>query len=251
MHPILFSLGSFQIHTYGALTALAFFISVFWAERKGKKVGILPEQFIDLGFYILIFAVLGGRLLFVITELPLFIEHPNRILNFWEGGLVFYGGLIGGSLAAIVYIKLKKMNLYVTFDILVLCFTFTHILGRLGCFAAGCCYGSPTNLPWGVTFPPGSLAPAGTILHPAQLYSVLGNFVLLVFLMRTYNKRKFDGQVTLLYFIFYSVLRFILELFRDDPRGFVIEGWLTTSQFIGIPIFILSVYLYWRRWKRE
>ncbi len=245
MHPILFKIGPLTIHTYGVMLAAAFFLALALAVRQGKREGIPPERIVDLGFYVIVAAIVGARILFVIFEFRYYFEHPLRIFKIWEGGLVFYGGLILALLAGIYYLKKKSLPLWKVADIIAPSAAIALTVGRLGCFSAGCCYGSPANLPWAVTFrDPDSLARLNIPLHPTQLYESLGAFLIFLILLYIRKRKTFDGQLFWLFIILYSVLRFFIEIFREEElRRVLFGGPLSTSQAIGIPLAILSIYM--------
>jgi len=164
----------------------------------------------------------------------------------WRGGLVFYGGLIGGAVAFIVAARILKMDLLKSADTVAPAVALGHGIGRIGCFFAGSCYGKPTDLPWAVVFTdPRSLAQGvlGTPVHPVQIYSSLSLMALAVVLIRIRKVSRFEGQVIASYGILYGILRFAMEFLRGDPRGFLaISGvTLSTSQVISLVVVPLSV----------
>ncbi len=248
MYPILFKIGPLTIHTYGVMLAAAFFLGLALAVRQGKKEGIPPERIVDLGFYVIIAAIVGARILFIIFEFRYYFEHPSKIFKIWEGGLVFYGGLILAVLAGIYYLRKKGLPHWKVADIIAPSGAISLTVGRLGCFSAGCCYGSPTNLPWAITFrDPDSLARLNIPIHPTQLYESLGALLIFLILVFIRKRKSFDGQLFWLFIILYSVLRFFIEIFRDEEiRRVLFGGMLSTSQAIGIPLAVLSIYMLFR-----
>ncbi len=245
MHPILFRIGPLTIHTYGVLVATGFFLGLGLAMKTAGREGIGKEQILDLGFFILIAALVGSRLLFVITEWRYYLKNPIGILKLWEGGLVFYGGLLLAIPVAIFYIRRHSLPLWKTADIFAPAIAIGHSIGRLGCFAAGCCYGKPTDLPWAVTFSnPECLTPKGVPLHPTQLYESIGEFAIFIVLMITRRAKSFDGQLFWLYVMLYAPLRFLVEFFRgDDIRGFI-YGRISVSQGISAIVFPIAVFVF-------
>jgi len=242
MHPILFKIGPITIYTYGVLIATAFFLGLALAARQARVEGEDPQKIMDLSFYILISAIVGSRLLYIVVEYKEYISNPLRIFKVWEGGLVFYGGFIMAMAVVIIYIRKHEMNLWKVGDILAPSVAIGQGVGRLGCFFAGCCYGRETDVPWAVIFKdPNTLAPMDVHLHPTQLYDSVNGFIIFVILLVLRKFKKFDGQLFLTYTLLYAVGRFIVEIFRGDERGFAIESFLSTSQFIAIPLFILSL----------
>lgn len=248
MYPDLFKIGPFTLHTYGVMLAAAFFLALAVAVRQAKREGIAPERILDLGLYLLISAIVGSRILFILTEFKYYINHPLKIFMFWEGGLVFFGGLILAIPVGIYYIRKHRLPLWQVADIAAPSVAIAQAVGRLGCFSAGCCYGKPTDLPWAVTFrDPNSLARLDIPLHPTQLYESLGTFLLFLFLISMRKRKSFDGQIFWLYTLLYSVLRFIIEIFRGDQiRGMILGTPLSTSQGIAILLFGISIYMLFR-----
>jgi phosphatidylglycerol:prolipoprotein diacylglycerol transferase len=246
MHPILFEYGPVKIFTYGFLLALAFLSAIFIAGREARRLGLPVSRFYDLCFYIVLAALVGSRLLYILLELPTFLAHPLKIFALWEGGLVFHGGLVLALLVAFYYMRRHNIAWRPALDALALGMPVGQFFGRLGCFMAGCCYGSPSNLPWAVTFTnPQSLCPLRVPLHPAQLYEAflaLGVFGLLYW-FRT--RKRYDGQLLLVYFSLAGLVRFVVEFFRSplDYRGPVLWGWMPLTQFLALCLAVVSAGL--------
>ena len=245
MHPVLLEIGIIKVFTYGFLVASGFFVAIYLAVRQGKKEGLDPQKILDLSFYILVASILGARLLFLIVEYKYFLSNPMEALKFWKGGLVYYGGLIGAALATVYFIKKNSMPLWKVADIAAPSLAIGQAIGRWGCFFAGCCYGLQSDLPWAITFTDGrSLAPLNIPLHPTQVYLSLNALFIFSVLIWVRKRKSFDGQLFWLYGILYSIGRFLIEFFRGDERGFTIEDVLSTSQFIGIFILSLSIFMW-------
>ena len=184
---------------------------------------------------------IGARVLYIFTRWDYFTSDPGAVLRVWEGGLVFLGGPLACIPFGIWYIRKYKLPMWKTMDILVPGLTVNHAFGRLGCLAAGCCYGKPTGGSWGIRLYSDLVDREyqGVPLHPTQIYESTALFILFFGLLYTFRKRAFDGQVVLTYFMAYPVIRSIIEIFRGDQiRGFVIDGVLSTSQFLSILIFV-------------
>ncbi len=245
MHPILFRIGSVSVYTYGVLLAAAFTVGMLIAAREASIQGENPEKVLDLTFYILIGSLLGARLLYVVVEWDLFKDNLWEIPKIWKGGFVYYGGLFFGIAIVVIYSRIRRMNVWRVLDILAISLAIGLFVGRWACFSAGCCYGKPTHLPWGVVFhDPLAIAPTGVRLHPTQIYLSINGLIMYFVLIYIRRHKVFHGQVALFSLIYYSVTRFLIEFLRGDPRGWVIENVLSTSQFISIPVFIASVILY-------
>jgi phosphatidylglycerol:prolipoprotein diacylglycerol transferase len=243
MFPILFEFGPFKIYTYGFFVALGFVAALWVGGRDADRRGIETKQFQDLCFAILVAAILGARLFFVLLEWRYFADNPRQILALWKGGLVFYGGFIGAALAAVWYVRRHRMPLWDTADAIAPALALGQALGRLGCLAAGCCYGAECHLPWAVTFTnPRGLARLGVPLHPTQLYEAVAAFALFSVLYWVLGRRqRFPGQIFGAYLVGYPALRFTVEFFRGDPRGAL--GALSTSQALGIPLFLFGLWI--------
>lgn len=243
MHPILFRFGPLTIHTYGLLVAVGFLIGLGFAVRQARKEGIPADKIIDLGFYILLTAIIGSRLGFILINASYYIKNPLDIFKIWEGGLVFYGGVLLAVPTAIWYVKKNGLGIWRMADVFAPSIAIGHAIGRLGCFFAGCCYGKTAeSLPWAVTFTdPECLARIGIPLHPTQLYESAGEFINFLILITLRRYKSFNGQLFMTYLLLYSVLRFIVESFRGDvSRGFITPQ-LSVSQGISILMFLIAV----------
>jgi len=244
LHPILFRIGPFNLHTYGLFVAMAFLTGIGLALREARRVGEDPNKVLDLAFYMLIASIIGSRILYVLVNWPMFKDDLPEIFRLWHGGLVFYGGFIGAVITALWYVSRKGLLVWKTADIFAPSIAFGQFVGRIGCFFAGCCYGKVCELPWAVTFThPESLAPKGVPLHPTQLYGSL--IALLIFLLLTGLKRikKFEGQLFWTYVLLYGIARSVLESFRGDERGMLIENLISTSQLIGMIMALLAIVI--------
>ena len=258
MHPILFTIGSFKVGTYGFALSIAFAIGIGLAYFRAKREGTNPEHIFNLCIWVILAGIVGAKLLLVVIDIRYFLENPRELLTVWRLGGVWWGGPVMGALLAWFYAKRRQMRFFKSADIVSPSVALGVAIGRLGgCFMAGCCYGRPTDSLLGVVFTNEySHITFGTPLHipihPTQVYNSVANLVNFVILMLIYRKKKFDGQIFLLYVMIYSVGRFLTEFFRGDPRGSVsILSWeLSTSQLIGLIAFIvagISYYLLRRR----
>ena len=243
MYPELFRIGDFTIHTYGVLLALAFLLALVLAARLAARDGLPRERIYDLGLWLLIAAIVGSKLLMLVAE-PEYRDHPLRLLSldFLRSGGVFYGGLLASVATAFVLVRRFRLPWWRTADAFAPAIALGQAIGRQGCFAAGCCWGEPTALPWGVRFTERGHevtgVPVGVALHPTQLYESFAALAILLLLLWLHRRKKFDGQVVLAYGVLYAAARFAIEFFRDDPRGDIfgltsLTG-LSTSQFISL-----------------
>ena len=242
MHPVLVRFGPLTIHTYGVLVAAGFLLGLALAVKQAKKEGIPQERIIDIGFYVLVAAIVGSRLFFVAVNAGHYLKHPLDIFKIWEGGLVFYGGLILALPSALWYIRKHHLDGWRITDIFAPSIAIGHAVGRIGCFAAGCCHGRLCELPWAVTFhDPESLATTGIPLHPTQLYESAGEFLNFLILITLRRYQSFKGQLFWTYILLYSVLRFVVEFFRgDEARGYLFGG-ISVSQGISVIMGIIAI----------
>jgi len=254
MHPILFKLGLLTVHTYGLMYVLGILAAIALSEYRYQREGGQPGIITDLAFPVILGVLIGARTLFVIVEHEYFLHNPLEIFMIWKGGLVFYGGLIGGALAFFMIARIRKLELWHLADTVAPGIALGHAIGRWGCFFAGSCYGRPTNVPWAVTYSdPNSLARdiIGIPVHPTQLYSSAFLLLLCGLLMFIGSRSSFRGQVIASYGILYGVFRFFIEFLRGDPRGTVIVAGFTlsTSQAVSLVLvpFSIGVYLYLKK----
>ncbi len=239
MHPIFIRLGPLEIHTYGVLVAIGFAVGLAVAGWRGRTEGIPAEQISDLGVWLIIAGMLGGKLFHIIFFWDDFIAgwHADGIRSLREG-FVFYGGFILATLAAVIYTRRKRLPLAKVLDIFSPSLALGHAFGRMGCFFNGCCYGKPCSLPWAVTFPPPHIM-AGIPLHPTEVYEALGNLTIFGGLSLFYRRKRFDGQVWWFYVLSYGVLRLAVEFFRGDYETFYF-GVLTIGQIVAITMIVVA-----------
>jgi phosphatidylglycerol:prolipoprotein diacylglycerol transferase len=248
MYPILFELGPLKIFTYGFFLALAFLSAIYMAGREAGRLGLPVARFYDLCFYCVLAAVVGSRLLYVLLDLKHFLANPLRIFALWEGGLVFHGGVVLALLVAFYYMKLHALPWRPCLDALAVGMPLGQFFGRLGCFMAGCCYGSPSNLPWAVTFTsPNSLCPVKEPLHPAQLYEAFLALGVFAVLYSFRSRKRYHGQLILVYFCLAGLVRFTVEFFRHpgDYRGPLLWDWMPLTQAVALGIALTCGALLW------
>lgn len=231
MKPDLFSIGPITIHGYGLMIGIGFLAAVLIAMYRSKRYELDKELVFNMGILCIVGGMLGAKILFVITEFSTLSESKNLLFDL-ANGFVVYGGIIGGILVLYIYCRYKKVNFLEYMDLLVPSVSIGQGFGRIGCFLAGCCYGQETTCPIGIVFENSPFAPSGISLLPTQLISSAGNFLIAAILILIARRRKNKGIVLSMYLILYGVGRFIIEIFRNDPRGNV--GTFSTSQFISI-----------------
>ena len=246
----LFSIGRFTVHGYGLMIGLGFMAAVFAGCYIAKKRGLSDGDFTNIAIFVLLIGFAGGKLLHIIVEFKTFLTDPMSVIG--SEGFVVYGGIITGIATIYVYCRIKKLEFLKYIDLFATVVPVNQALGRIGCLLAGCCYGRRTGSAFSLVFPEGCSAPPGVKLIPTQPIMAAGNFVIFVILTLYYlstcpkkdtkeePKRKYISGVAVgLYLMMYSLGRFVIEYFRDDPRGAV--GMLTTSQFIAIFTFIAGL----------
>ena len=247
MHPILFEIGGFPVYTYGLLLAAAYLLGLQFALVRARKRGLDPNRVMDLGIWIIVSALVGAKLLLLIVDFDNFTSNPGELLNLARSGGVFYGGLIAAVAVALWYLRRHRMPVWTVTDIFAPGIALGHVIGRLGCLFAGCCFGRPTDVPWAITFHNEFAArnvgtPLGIPLHPTQLYEAGAELLILFFLLFTERRgRYFPGRTFWTYMFLYGVSRFIIEFYRYDPRGMV--GMFSTSQFVSLLIVPLSLVM--------
>jgi phosphatidylglycerol:prolipoprotein diacylglycerol transferase len=251
MHPILFHLGPITLHTYGLLVASGFLLGIAWTARLARMEGVIDQQMVyDASFWLVISGLVFSRIAYVIIELPSFWSNPLVVFKIWEGGLIFYGGMIG-ALGTIYLLSRKwRFDLWRFADLAAPGIALGHAVGRLGCFFAGCCYGIQTHVPWAVTFNDiHSIAPIGIPLHPTQLYDALNEIIVFSIITILRPRRKFIGQVWWTWMGLYAVGRAIVETFRGDPRGALFGGAVSTSQAVAAAAVMFAVFFYLKNRK--
>jgi phosphatidylglycerol---prolipoprotein diacylglyceryl transferase len=246
MLPVLLEISGIKIYSYGFFIAVGYISALLIGRFLAKARGLNPAHFMDLAFIAIVTGVVGARLFFVLTNNQGIT--PSELLDFWNGGLVFYGGFICATLACLAYGKWRRMPIWVSTDIVVTGVALAHVFGRIGCFAAGCCHGSVCDLPWAMENHSGFVAQEmrGLPLHPVQLYEAFSLLLLAGFLAYVVARRKLkDGNPALIYLTGYAMIRFVMEFFRGDvERGFVLGGVFSTSQAIALALFLLGTGLF-------
>jgi phosphatidylglycerol:prolipoprotein diacylglycerol transferase len=247
--------GPYSQPTYGVLLAVAFLVGLWVAYWQAKRAGLDGGRIADMAVYVLIGGLVGAKLMLVAVDFRYYANNPRELASLAQSGGVFYGGLLGGLLVAFYFARRYKLPLWPTADVLAPGVVIGQSIGRLGCFAAGCCFGKAANVPWAVTFTDIQAArnvgtPLDTPLHPSQLYESLATLLIFAVLVWLAPRKRFQGQVVLAYITLYSVARFVLEFFRGDAgRGHI--GPLSTSQAVAIVLVLLSGVLYVRLRKAE
>jgi phosphatidylglycerol:prolipoprotein diacylglycerol transferase len=251
MFPRLITIGSFSLPSYGALVALAFLVALAMASKFAKQRGMSSEKVVNLGVYCALAGMAGAKLLMIVLD-PEYRQHPSEIFSLAvvQSAGIFFGGFIAALVFAYFYMRGQHLPVLGTSDVFAPGVALGHGIGRLGCFAAGCCWGKPTKLPWAVTFTSPYTTtgvPLNIPLHPTQLYEAFAEAIICVILLAQLRRPHRDGQVIGLYLLLYGLARFAVEFVRDhdssNPLGgpFVLEQWLALALAAG------GVYLLVRR----
>ena len=242
MHPIAFKLGPLTVHWFGIMIALAFLAGMWTAVRRAPTAGIPGELIADLVVpWLLLGGVLGARLLYIATYWrESFVGQPWwEIFMIQRGGLVYYGGLVGASLACIIFARVKKIPLWKLADTLTPSIALGSMFGRIGCLMNGCCFGRACEMPWAIRFP-ADHPTGGQPVHPTEIYDALLNLALYLGLAWLFRRRKFDGQVFAVYLMCYAVTRSFVEAFRGDYNDAHLHGGLTPAHLVSVGIFVVG-----------
>lgn len=234
-------IGTFQIPTFGLMMLLGMLSAFALVYYNRKRIPYSEDDLITMALYAIIGGFLGSKLLYWIVEFDQILADPHFLIETLTAGFVFYGALIVGALSVWLFTHRKKQSFFAYADLVMPAFILAQGFGRIGCFAAGCCYGAPTACALGVVYPAGSAAPAGVPLLPTQLFESAFCFLFAIVLTIILRRQKRYGLTTGVYLVGYGVWRFVIEFFRSDDRGAV--GALSTSQFIGIFIVLAGVVL--------
>ena len=251
MLPKILDLGPVTIHTYGLLLAAAFIAGIWVTTRNARKAGINQDSVWNLGLVIIFSALVGAKVILFFSNYEYYSENFREIfsLSTLRSDGVYYGGLLLALIAAALYIRKKNLPALKLADLAAPGIALGQAISRLGCLSAGCCYGKPTRMPWGITFRNQYAydnvgVTLNIPLHPTQIYDSLGALCLFAYLMWRLSKRRATGQVIVEYLGLYAILRFIVEFFRADDRGFILYGLLSTSQFIALLTILGSAAAY-------
>ncbi|GGG43427.1 prolipoprotein diacylglyceryl transferase [Bizionia arctica] len=243
----IFGVSDITVYTYAFLIALGTLVAAQytkWSAKRELGVVNLPNAFF---YYIFIAGFIGGKLFYYLQDPKLYLKNPSLLLDNFSGGFVFYGSFVIIIPYVFWYLKRYKLPVLPMLDILAITTTIVHAIGRLGCFTAGCCYGSPTDSRFGIIFP----TTHNMSVHPTQLYEVGMLVFIMLFLLVIKKSQQFNGQIFFIYLMLYALGRGVLEFFRGDERGFIIDDKLSHSQFIGLCIIMLATYFYYKFYKQN
>ena len=259
MCPRLFTIGPFSLPTYGLLVALGFLLGLQIAGRLAKRSGLDPNHVTNLGVGIAVAAIVGAKVFMIFSRADYYFADLSRLFSFntLQAGGVFYGGLLAALGTAYYYVRKHGLPWLPTADVLAPAAAAGHAVGRLGCFAAGCCWGKPSDAPWAVEFTdPAAHAftgvPLGIHLHPTQLYEALGTALIALWLYRRFVRDHAPGVIFGWYLLLYSTFRFFVEFLRDyNARPMVLgSDTLSATQYVALGLIVGGVFLLWRARSR-
>ncbi|MBN1458969.1 MAG: prolipoprotein diacylglyceryl transferase [Armatimonadetes bacterium] len=253
MFPTLFKIGPVTIHSYGTLLMVGFVAGILLSIREAKRLNMSPEIPLDLGVWVLIAGVVFARTTHVLLDWGAFANRPAEILYVWRTpGLSFHGGLAGGVLAGLLFTWRRGLSFWTVADMLAPGLALGYGIARFGCLLNGCCFGGPTDLPWGVKFPlwPDSLITTGPS-HPTQLYSALGSFIILAILLTVRRRLPGNGQLFLLYLMLYAPMRAAVEVLRKGYTADVLFDGVTEAQAASAVIFVAALWGFIAKGRRR
>lgn len=260
MHPVLLELGRFQIRSYGFMLAVSFLLGIWLAGRRAKRFGIDPQKVLDLSVIIILSAVVGSRLLYVVFHLDQY-RNPLEVFALWQGGATFYGGFLLAMAASYWWVQRNGIAFLTIADVMAPSIGLGLVFTRIGCFLSGCCYGKPTDGPLGVVFPPDSPAGSAAIalahqlgrdhvaLHPTQVYSSIKGLVIFTVLMALQPKLTKQGSTFGLLLVLYGIGRFVVDFFRMYEDNARILFGLSFNQGISVVLIAIGCYLLLRKTK--
>jgi phosphatidylglycerol---prolipoprotein diacylglyceryl transferase len=251
VHPDLIRTAHFHLATYGFLVAMGMLLGLTIILRLSKKQNLDSDEMWNLCGLVILAGIIGSKALYIITDWGYYSANPREIfsLSTLQAGGVFSGGLVLALITAIWYLRKHKISFLSAADVIAPGLALGHSIGRLGCFAAGCCYGKPTDAPWGVVFT-NPLAreitgtPLGVKLHPTQIYEAIAELINFVVLYWIATRKKFEGQVIGLYMVVYGIERYVIEFFRDDPGRGNVWGVMSGTQLISVGLVIAGGILW-------
>jgi phosphatidylglycerol:prolipoprotein diacylglycerol transferase len=254
MHPILTQAGSITVYTYGVLVATGVILGLWYARWQAARVGLPPRTIWNLGIYVIFGALAVSKLWLIVGSWNYYSADPSQIfsLRMFQSAGTFYGGFFGAVLTILLYSHFQNLPLLPVLDVSAAALPLSHAIGRLGCFAAGCCFGKPTDLPWGVTFTDEVAArlagtPLHISLHPTQLYEAAAEFLNFLLLVWLGARQRFAGQMFATYLVLYGIERGFIEFFRGDPgRTMMFHDTLSLMQIVSAALVCAGSFLWWR-----
>jgi phosphatidylglycerol:prolipoprotein diacylglycerol transferase len=254
MLPKLFTNGTFFLPTYGVMVALAFLVALWVTQKLARRAGLNSEQVLNLGIYCALAGMLGGKLAMILFDWQIYFNDPGQIFSreTLQAMGVYQGGLVLALIVAFLYMRAKHLPGLVTSDVFAPGIAIGHGIGRIGCFAAGCCWGKECSLPWAVTFRNPDAheltgVPLNTALHPTQLYESIAEIVIFAVLWRRFHQPHRPGMIIGLYLVLYSLVRFLVEFVRNHEQALPFGGPLSITQYISLATLAIGIWLTIRR----
>ena len=258
MKPVLLEILGWPLRTYGALVGACLVVGMTLVLRYGRRSGIDQHALLDAVFASVIGGIVGSRLLYIIVHARDFLDQPLGALKLWEGGMMYFGGLLFGMVCGIFVAWRRGLDLWPALDTVAPAMGPSQGIGRVACLAAACCYGGEWNHPLAVTFhDPLSSVPAGLLgvpLLPVQVLQIAEGILLWGVGLWALKRRRWHGEAFLLVMAVAGATRFVLEGLRDDDaRGFFLQDTfgksLSTSRLLGLGM-IAGAAAIWL-WKRS
>ncbi len=246
MHPVLFTIGGHIVWSYGFFVTAGYLAGIVLFLVLASRDGLSVWTGVDICLWMLPAALVGAKLLFILTNWGEFITHPSPIASGWS----FQGALFGALIVALVLFRKRKLNPWRWLDTAAPALALIVAVGRIGCLMAGCCWGAPTNLPWGIIFTESHAAPTGVALHPTQVYYLVANLGIVAVLLVRRKTAAFRGELILLFVLLYVTSRSIIDPFRGAPEQAWFLGMLTTYQLITIAAIAVVAFFYYRIGKK-
>ena len=254
MFPRIIDYGHFVLPTYGLMAALGLICGLMLIIHLGRRQGLDPEKLWNLGILAVLSGIVGAKALYLYNERADYLQNPRQLftLSTLQAGGVWSGGVLLALILCVWYMRRNGMPILRTCDVFAPGLALGHAFGRIGCFAAGCCYGRETHVPWAVTFHNPLAAeivgtPLNVPLHPTQLYEFVVELANCLFLVWLIKRKKFEGEILGTYLIIYGVARYFIEFFRGDPGRGQFIGFLTTTQFVALLLVVGGGLLWMRR----
>lgn len=245
MMPELVHVGPIVIYTYGFMWMVGIWLAVWRAMRVAPRYGIDPDYAFLIAFWSVGLGIVGGRIGFVVMNWSYYAHDFWGIFRVWEGGMSYFWGFALALVAAIVVIRKHRLPLWRVGDLAAPSLALGYAIARIGCFGAGCCYGKPTDLPWGVLFP-GLTQP----VHPTQLYATLMNLIIFALLLRWAKHQRFEGELFAGFLTLHGLYRFINEFFRAGATSRIAFDGITLGHFVSVAVMAAGAALYYflRAW---
>jgi phosphatidylglycerol:prolipoprotein diacylglycerol transferase len=239
MMPELVKIGAVTLYTYGFMWVVGIWLAVWWGLRRAPRYGVSPDNALDIAFWSVIVGIVGGRMAFVLTNWSQYAPDLLSIFRVWEGGMSYFGGFGLAIATAIYIIRARRIPVWQLGDLAAPSLALGYGIARIGCFAAGCCYGAPTDLPWGVLFPGHTHA-----VHPTQLYATAMNLLIFAGLSWWEPRRRFQGQLFALFLILHGLYRFVNEFFRAGATSALMLGAFTYGHLVAASVMAIGIVLY-------